>query len=558
MIQRKSQYINKGLNLLYNCKMIYDLNISLQPEREKDSGYINGRLLEELKKKLSPLPPKNEIEFVFVKRSVDARHGRVKIILRYRAYVGEKAESEMDKIPQWKDADGNRTVVIIGSGPAGLFAALRLLEQGIKPVIVERGSSTSKRKRDIALISREGKVNADSNYCFGQGGAGTFSDGKLYTRSNKRGDIGSVLQTFAYFGADKKILTDAHPHIGTDRLPSIINAMCDLIGEKGGQVLFDTKCVHLITEEKNGRKRVLGIKVQDMIDGKERDIFGDSVILATGHSAYDIYTMMAEEAPESLEAKTFAVGVRVEHPRETIDEIQYHDKNAAEKLGAAEYRVTSQQDGRGVYSFCMCPGGFVVPSASAPDEIVVNGMSAAKRNSAWSNAAMVVETRPEDIPEEYVKEAEEKYRCPAMAGLLWRKRLENLTAINGEGQKAPAQRLVDFLDDKKSTDLPKSSYTPGLHSSNLNDWLPPQISSRLKGAFREINGKMKGYICNDALLIATETRTSTPVRIKRDKESLECTAISNLYPAGEGSGYSGGIVSSALDGIKVAEKICNI
>ncbi|MBR6154539.1 MAG: FAD-dependent monooxygenase [Treponema sp.] len=538
--------------------MIYDLSISVAPEDEKNASLINRRLFDELRKHASPLPPKEETSFVFVKRSVDARHGRVKIFLKYKAYVGQKPDSPMGKIPEWKQASGDKTVIIVGSGPAGLFAALKLLEYGIKPVIVERGSSTSKRKRDIALISREEMVNADSNYCFGEGGAGTFSDGKLYTRSNKRGDIGSVLQLFVYFGADKKILTDAHPHIGTDRLPSIINAMCDLIREKGGQVLFDTKCTSLITQEKDGRKTAIGIEWQNSASGQSGELFGDGVILATGHSAYDIYTMMAEEAPESLEAKTFAVGVRVEHPRGTIDEIQYHDKNASEKLGAAEYRVTTQQDGRGVYSFCMCPGGFVVPSASAPDEIVVNGMSAAKRNSAWSNAAMVVETRPEDIPDEYVKEAEEKYRCPAMAGLLWRKRLENLTAINGEGQNAPAQRLVDFLDDKESKDLPKSSYTPGLHSSNLNEWLPTQISSRLKGAFREINRKMKGYICNDALLIATETRTSTPVRILRDKETLECTAISNLYPAGEGSGYSGGIVSSAMDGIRVAEKICNI
>lgn len=537
--------------------MIYDLSISVAPEDEKNASLINRRLFDELRKHASPLPPKEETSFVFVKRSVDARHGRVKIILRYQAYVGEKAGSELGKIPQWKNADGNKTVIIVGSGPAGLFAALKLLEYGIKPVIVERGSSTSKRKRDIACISTKGNVDENSNYCFGEGGAGTFSDGKLYTRSNKRGDIGSVLQLFVYFGADKKILTDAHPHIGTDRLPSIINAMCDLIREKGGQVLFDTKCTSLITQEKDGRKTAIGIEWQNSASGQSGELFGDGVILATGHSAYDIYTMMAEEAPESLEAKTFAVGVRVEHPRGTIDEIQYHDKNAAEKLGAAEYRVTTQQDGRGVYSFCMCPGGFVVPSASAPDEIVVNGMSAAKRNSAWSNAAMVVETRPEDIPDEYVKEAEEKYRCPAMAGLLWRKHLENLTAINGEGQKAPAQRLVDFLDDKESKNLPKSSYTPGLHSSNLNDWLPTQISSRLKGAFREINGKMKGYICGEALLIATETRTSTPVRILRDKETLECTAISNLYPAGEGSGYSGGIVSSAMDGINVALAIVN-
>ncbi|MBR7080892.1 MAG: FAD-dependent monooxygenase, partial [Treponema sp.] len=537
--------------------MIYDLSISVAPEDEKNASLINRRLFDELKKSLPTPPQKNEIEFVFVKRSVDARHGRVKIFLKYKAYVGQKPDSPMGKIPEWKQASGDKTVIIVGSGPAGLFVALKLLEYGIKPVIVERGSSTSKRKRDIACISTKGNVDENSNYCFGEGGAGTFSDGKLYTRSNKRGDIGSVLQLFVYFGADKKILTDAHPHIGTDKLPSIINAMCDLIREKGGQVLFDTKCTELITDENGSRKTVRGIKIQNTLTEETAELYGDKVILATGHSAYDIYTMIADAAPQALEAKTIAVGVRVEHPREVIDSIQYHDKNAAEKLGAAEYRVTTQQDGRGVYSFCMCPGGFVVPSASAPDEIVVNGMSAAKRNSAWSNAAIVVETRPEDVPDEYVKEAEEKFKCPSLAGLLWRKHLEKLASQNGDGQKAPAQRLTDFLEGKKSTDLPKSSYTPGLVSSNLNDWLPHQIADRLKGAFREIDGKMKGYIRNDALMIAIETRTSTPVRILRDKEKLECTAISNLYPAGEGSGYSGGIVSSALDGIKVAEKICN-
>ena len=538
--------------------MIYDLSISVAPEDEKNASLINRRLFDELRKHASPLPPKEETSFVFVKRSVDARHGRVKIFLRYKAYIGEKPGSSLGKVPEWKKADGKKTVIIIGSGPAGLFAALKLLEHGIKPVIVERGSSTSKRKRDIAGISTQGNVSEDSNYCFGEGGAGTFSDGKLYTRSKKRGDIDSVLQLFVHFGADEKILTDAHPHIGTDKLPGIINRMCDLINEKGGSVLFDTKCIQLITGQDGDKKTVRGIKAQNTVTGQVHELTGDKVILATGHSAYDIYTMIAKEAPQALEAKTFAVGVRVEHPREAIDLMQYHDKKAAERLGAAEYRITTQQDGRGVYSFCMCPGGFVVPSASAPDEIVVNGMSAARRNSAWSNAAIVVETKPEDIPAEFEDEAKSKYNCPALKGLLWRKHLEQLTAKNGDGQKAPSQRLMDFLDGRKSKDLPKSSYTPGLVSSNLNEWLPPQISTRLKKAFREIDGERKGYIHPDALMIASETRTSTPVRILRDKETMECPQLANLYPAGEGSGYSGGIVSSAMDGINIAERICKL
>lgn len=536
--------------------MTQDISITLSPEKEKDEGYIKNLLFAALKKS-GTKASKSDTEFVFIKKSIDARHGRVSLVLRYRAYIGEKPKSDGCFKPKWKKSSDAKRVLIIGSGPAGLFGALKLLEYGIKPIIIERGSDASERKRQIASISTRGIVDSDTNYCFGEGGAGTFSDGKLYTRSNKRGNIPEILSIFHYFGADEKILTDAHPHIGTDKLPKIIMAMREKIIELGGEIHFNTRCISLITETEDGKKCVKGIKATEKESGKSMDFFADAVLLACGHSATDIYKMIAKEAPDALEAKTFAVGVRVEHPREVIDLIRYHGKDEIEKLGAAEYRFTTQQDERGVYSFCMCPGGFVVPSASGPDEIVVNGMSAAGRNSAWSNAAVVVETRPEDIPMDFRTLALGE-GCEAMAGLLWRNALEKITAQNGDGQKAPAQRMRDFLSGTISDSLPPSSYAPGLMSRDLNSVLPNQIAYRLKSAFEEVNKSMRGYICDDALLIASETRTSTPVRILRDKESGECTALKNLYPAGEGSGYSGGIVSSAMDGINQCKKMVEL
>ena len=539
--------------------MIKEITITVEAKDEKNSGLLDSLIRKELKKKHIN---ENKFEKVFVKKSIDARHGQLKLHLRYKVYIGEKPQEAGEWKPLWKGCEGagvERTVIIVGAGPAGLFGALKLLENGIKPIIIERGVQTSQRRKDIALISTRGVVNGDSNYCFGEGGAGTFSDGKLYTRSNKRGDIPQVLRLFAYFGADKKILTDAHPHIGTDKLPAVINAMRDKIVELGGEVLFNRRCCGFVTEGQGSSLALRGVRVVETLTGAESVVEADAVLLATGHSAGDVYMELARIAPESLEAKTFAVGVRVEHPRALIDSIQYHNQADARSLGAAEYRFTTQQDGRGVYSFCMCPGGFVVPSASGPDQIVVNGMSAAGRNSAWSNAAVVVGTRPEDIPLEFVERAEKEFSCSAVAGLLWRTELERLTASKGVGQKAPAQRMVDFLAGRLSATLPDSSYAPGLVSSDLDSWLPEQISLRLKKAFVEVDSKMHGYVSPDALLIAAETRTSTPVRILRDKVSGESPCIANLFPAGEGSGYSGGIVSSAMDGIKqcalIAERL---
>ncbi|MBQ7752618.1 MAG: FAD-dependent oxidoreductase [Treponema sp.] len=535
------------------------ITITLLPEEEGKESLINSKIAAQLKRTAGKDFAKfgGKFEAVFVKKSIDARHGQLKLHLRYNVFLGEKAKGLEDKdaLPDWKKADGKKSVIIVGSGPAGLFGALKLLEKGIKPVILERGEKTSERKKDIAKISTKDSVNPDSNYCFGEGGAGTFSDGKLYTRSNKRGNIGRTLLIFNHFGADKKILTDAHPHIGTDRLPTVINNMRDKIIELGGEFYFNTRVTDLITEENNGGLFVKGVTAENTKTGEKADFYADAVVLATGHSASDIYMMLAKKAPSALEAKTFAVGVRVEHPRILIDAIQYHGKRP-DNLGAAEYRVTTQVDERGVYSFCMCPGGFVVPSASAPDEIVVNGMSSAARNSKWSNAAIVTEIRPEDIPQKFV-EAAKKAGAPQLAGLFFRAELEKLAFKNGKGQAAPAQRLSDFLKNQTSEDLPPSSYTAGLVSSNLNSWLPPFISRRLAQGFRQIDKNMKGFICPDALMIAVETRTSTPVRILRDKESLECPALKGLYPCGEGSGYSGGIVSSAMDGENICERIIN-
>lgn len=527
--------------------MITEVTITVLPDDEKNKNLIEKLILKELAKK-NVSAGKKHIP-VFVKKSIDARHGQLKYHLRYKVFIDEEpGELKTSALPEWKSADGKKTVIIVGSGPAGLFGALKLLEKGIKPVIVERGERTSDRKKSIAKISTQDLVDSDSNYCFGEGGAGTFSDGKLYTRSNKRGDISKILQIFVRFGADEKILTDAHPHIGTDKLPAVINAMRNFIIEKGGEFYFNSKCIGFIGKN----NCITGISMENIKSGEKLELKGDAVLLATGHSASDIYEMLAKISPHSLEAKTFAMGVRVEHPRTLIDSIQYHGKT--EGMGAAEYRLVTQVEDRGVYSFCMCPGGFVVPSATGPDEIVVNGMSAAGRNSKWSNAAIVVETRPEDIPEEFVQRAKGA-GCKALAGLYFRKYIEEETKKQGKGQAAPAQRMTDFLANRETKDFPPSSYTPGIVSSRIDIWMPEQIAGRLAQGFLDFGKNMKGFVNKDAVLIASETRTSTPVRILRDKESCESVAIKNMYPAGEGAGYAGGIVSSAMDGEKVCQAI---
>ena len=540
--------------------MIKELTITINPEDESNNSLIQKKIFSELKSQKVILKNQNEkgFEFVLQKKSVDARHGQIKIHLRYKVYIGESPKDSVFKLPEWKNIDEKscKSVIIVGSGPAGLFGALKLLEYGIKPIIIERGPETSQRRKDIALISTKDFVNEDSNYCFGEGGAGTFSDGKLYTRSNKRGNIQNILEIFAHFGADKKITTDAHPHIGTEKLPGVINNMRKKIIELGGEFYFNSRVCDFLMQENNGKKVVCGVVYKNLLTNEEKSLNANAVVFATGHSANDIYFLIAKYSPLALEAKTFAAGVRVEHPRSLIDAIQYHGQ-VKKELGAAEYRVTTQVEDRGVYSFCMCPGGFVVPSSSNNDEIVVNGMSASARNSKWSNAAIVVEIRPEDIPQEFVEQAE-KLGSKDLAGLLFRNKIEKDAKLNGNGQAAPAQRVTDFIENKKSQTLPVSSFTPGIVSSNLNEWLPTHISKRLAKGFVQINKNMKGFVCQDALMIAPETRTSTPVRILRNKETFECEYLKGLFPVGEGSGYSGGIVSSAMDGENACQKIAEM
>ena len=543
---------------------MYQVTITIQSSKIPDEDELKNLAIKELAKKRINIKKSDISAFIFRKKSLDARHKTVKTHLRYDVYTkGEKPEGfeAGGKFEQtWKnisDVKDCKEVVVVGAGPAGLFAALALLEKGIKPIVIDRGPSTSQRKIDIAKISRDGYLNDDSNYCFGAGGAGTFSDGKLFTRSNKRGNIAKILAVLNYHGATDAILTDAHPHIGTDKLPGIINNICETIEKNGGEVHFSTKLVDLLVEKSGKTAKTCGIVVEKLESGEITTIKADSVILATGHSATDIYEIIYQIEPNALEAKTFAMGVRVEHPRELIDNIQYHGREKTMDLPPAEYRLTTQVAERGVYSFCMCPGGLVVPSASNKKGIVVNGMSPSSRKGKFSNAAIVVETTPEDCKSIIENES-------VLAGLFLRTEIEeramDLVKENGGSldinpQEAPAQRLVDFLAGRKSETLPETTYTPGIVSVDLNELLPNHISERLKQGFADFNKQMQGFICPNALLIAPETRTSTPVRIVRDKETFESAFLENLFPCGEGSGYSGGIVSSAMDGENAAKKV---
>lgn len=437
-----------------------------------------------------------------------------------------------------KDVSKSKEVLIIGAGPAGLFSALRLIESGLRPVIIERGRDVSARKRDIARISREHIVDPDSNYCFGEGGAGTYSDGKLYTRSKKRGDNSRVLELFCLHGANENILYEAHPHLGTDKLPGIISNIRKSIIDAGGLILFEKRVNDILVENDS----VKGV----ILSGGET-FRADNVILATGHSSRDIYQILRLRGIE-VEMKSFAMGVRVEHPQELIDRIQYHGNSRGNYLPAASYNLVKQVDGRGVYTFCMCPGGFIVPSATTQEEVVVNGMSPSHRGSPYANSGVVVEIRPEDF-RQYSKEG-------VFAGLKYQEELEHSAWINGgKTQKAPAQRLADFVAGKQSGSLPKVSYFPGVTSSQLDEWLPAPISSRLKEGFNLFGVMMKGFLTNDAVILGVESRTSSPLRIPRDSETLEHIRMKGLYPCGEGSGYSGGIISSAVDGMLAADSI---
>jgi uncharacterized FAD-dependent dehydrogenase len=480
----------------------------------------------------------NEITgFRILKKSIDARGKHVKINLQVEVTLGEPLIEEPFEM-QLKDVSLKPEVIIVGSGPAGLFAALKLIERGFKPIIFERGKDVRERKKDIQSLNKNRGVNVDSNYCFGEGGAGTFSDGKLYTRSKKRGDVDRILNILQYHGASKNILSDAHPHIGTNKLPGIIVNIRESILQAGGEIHFNTRIKDLIIKD---------TIVKGVVTQNDDKLYGKAVILATGHSARDIFEMLYRNGI-LLEAKSFAMGVRVEHPQALIDSIQYSCDIRSEYLPPAAYSLVSQIDNRGVYSFCMCPGGFIVPASTSPDEIVVNGMSPSRRNSKYANSGMVVEIRKEEFPEI------SKYGV--LAGLKFQQQLEQTAFLNGgKGLVAPAQRLHDFVNGKLSFDLPEVSYYPGVVSSPLHFWLPQQIGNRLQTGFKLFGKRMRGYLTNEAVVIGVESRTSSPVRIPRDKETLQHPQIEALFPCGEGAGYAGGIISAALDGERCAKMI---
>ena len=502
---------------------------------------------------------KSQLKYRVLRRSIDARND---ILYRYKVEVGTPDEvMEEYVLQEYQDVSNAEPVIIIGAGPAGMFAALKLLMRGFKPVILERGKDVHARKFDMAGLSREGVVNPDSNYCFGEGGAGTFSDGKLYTRSSKRGDIREVLHQLVRFGAEPSILIDAHPHIGSDRLPLVVENIRKCIVEHGGEYHFDSRvtdivkrpdCLFDVTVNEISPRASLGrdgIVISSEAESRvEKSVIYTSrkVILATGHSARDIYEMFDRKGWE-IQAKGFALGVRVEHPQSLINKIQYHGKYQP-YMPTAEYSFVTQIEGRGVFSFCMCPGGILVPAATAPGELVLNGMSNSQRNSKWANAGVVVQIEPEDFPE-YAQHG-------PLALLQFQKDVERKMFDYTGSLKAPAQRMMDFCRRIPSTGLPQTSYHPGAENAPLHELLPEHVSLRLKYAFPQIgNKKMHGYYTNDALLLGVESRTSSPVRIPRDPETLEHVQVAGLYPCGEGAGYAGGIVSSALDGINCAAKI---
>ena len=474
-----------------------------------------------------------------VKRSIDARQRNVMVNLKVQVFINEVAPNKPLVAPiEYNNVSNCKEAVGVGAGPAGLFAALRLIELGVRPIVGERGKNVDDRLKDVAKISREGIVDPESNYCFGEGGAGAYSDGKLYTRSKKRGSIDRILGIFHQHGASEDILVDAHPHIGTDKLPKVIKAMRETIISCGGEVHFTTKVTDLLIKD----NEVIGVKCSD-------EAFYGPVILATGHSARDIYTMLKSRSV-AIEAKGIAVGVRLEHPQHLIDCIQYHNKNGRGKyLPAAEYNFVTQVDGRGVYSFCMCPGGFIVPAASDADQLVVNGMSPSNRGTKWANSGMVVEINPEDLPEEFKIHEE-------LCMMKYQEYVERICyEAAGNSQKAGAQRMLDFVEGRPSKDLPNTSYAPGIQTSRLDKWMPLYISNRLRKGFKVFGRSARGFLTNDAIVIGMETRTSAPVRIPRDNAELNHINIKGLYPCGEGAGYAGGIVSAAIDGERCAEAL---
>ena len=539
--------------------MIEEYQIRILPEQAASEEGIKRYLSKEKGIDVRTL---NQVRVL--KRSIDARQRTIYVNLKVRAYINEFAQDDQYIHTEYPDVSSRPRVVVVGEGPGGLFASLRLIELGYRPVVLERGKDVRERKKDLSNITKTQKVDAESNYCFGEGGAGAYSDGKLYTRSKKRGSVDKILNVFCQHGANTNILADAHPHIGTDTLPRVIENMRNTILQCGGEVHFQTKMTSFIIDG----DKVIGVEAVNLQTGAEETYRGP-VILATGHSARDVYRYLAASRIE-IEAKGIAVGVRLEHPAHLIDQIQYHNKNGRGKyLPAAEYSFVTQVDGRGVYSFCMCPGGFVIPAATGPQQLVVNGMSPSNRGTAWSNSGMVVETHPEDVAS-FVQEhqailqsdaslsssAEEEVLSPdsPLTMMHFQQIVEKQCWQQGNmKQTAPAQRMADFVNNRLSYDLPKSSYAPGLISSPLHFWMPSFVSKRLQEGFKTFGKNAHGFLTNEATLIAMETRTSSPVRILRDRDTLQHVRLQGLFPCGEGAGYAGGIVSAGVDGERCAE-----
>ena len=508
------------------------VNLTLAPRIASDAKLYAPIVARELRVKESDIALLR-----IVKRSVDARRGALKVNLSIEAYIDNEEQPKPLHF-DYPSVEDKAEVIIVGAGPAGLYCALRLIELGLRPILFERGKEVVERGKDIAKIQRNQGVNPDSNYAFGEGGAGTFSDGKLFTRSKKRGDYNRALQRLVYHGASPEILFEAHPHIGSDRLPRIIANMRDAIRAAGGEVHFESRVTELVTKE----GRVKGI----VVNGNK--VEAQAVVIATGHSARDIY-MLLNEGGVRLEAKPYAMGVRIEHPQQLINNIQYHRSPDMEYLPSASYSLVQQVGGRGVYSFCMCPGGFIVPALTDESESVVNGMSPSHRNSPYANSGFVTEIRETDFAH-----LTEKYG--ALAGLVFQQQLEQMAREQApENQTAPAQRVADFVAGRKSASLPKCSYVPGIVESRLDEWMPQFMATRLREAISIFDKRMKGYLTNEAVVVGVESRTSTPVRIPRDRESLQHPEVAGLYPTGEGAGFAGGIISAALDGERVAEAI---
>ena len=517
--------------------MIQEYQIRILPEQAANEEGIKRYLAKEKGLDVRTL---NKVRVL--KRSIDARQRTIFVNLKVRAYINEMPQDDQYVHTEYPDVSSRPRVIVVGEGPGGLFASLRLIELGYRPVVLERGKDVRERKKDLSNITKTQKVDSESNYCFGEGGAGAYSDGKLYTRSKKRGSVDKILNVFCQHGANTNILADAHPHIGTDKLPRVIENMRNTIINCGGEVHFQTKMTRFILEG----DRVIGVEAVNLVTGAEENYRGP-VILATGHSARDVYRYLASSKIE-IEAKGIAVGVRLEHPSQLIDQIQYHNRNGRGKyLPAAEYSFVTQVDGRGVYSFCMCPGGFVIPAATGPEQLVVNGMSPSNRGTAWSNSGMVVETHPEDVVQ-----SEEELKDP-LSMMYFQERVEKLCWQQANmKQTAPAQRMADFVNNRLSYDLPKSSYAPGIISSPLHFWMPSFVSKRLQEGFKTFGKNAHGFLTNEATLIAMETRTSSPVRIVRDRDTLMHVRIQGLFPCGEGAGYAGGIVSAGVDGERCA------